>query len=442
MNNYISFANILRDRDQFRKSGTKSGSEFNLFDVPGHKYFKLFFYFNNGDVGGNYSAGTNNGLLAPTWLLSGIDDTNYYMFNSAWSYLKMNNEDERAEMLVDFVNLLSNISSESPWYFSEITGLDSALDRKNIGAEYFNIEQTRPKLSIKCLQDAYDDRIGTLLDLYRAIVWSWTTKRQVLPDNLKKFDMGILIFDTPNSPFHKEDNFLIDDYEQMSDDNTSKTKYTTSYKYIELHNCEIDYNSSKALYASLNNKEGVAPEYTIDIHFDDCFETRYNEFSLKKFGDIVTYDILSGQSASNYNYKSPKTDDSELYSRINAFDKGFLGNMIGQLVSTGIGKVTSLIQKALLGNLYKFSLTKIGSQLKGLVQGNVLGAVGHIKDYLNDNKQTGLSSKLNGDSKLFKEPTKTESPSEIGNISTKKLIKPKVRYIGNLYKGNTIADNL
>lgn len=427
MTNYISFANILKERDNFRKAGANSGSEFNLFDTPGHKYFKLFFYFNNGDVGGNYNPMSNNGLLAPTWLINGVNDTNYYMYNSAWSYLKMNNEDERADLLVDFVNLLSNISSESPWYFSEVTGLDSAMDRKSVGIEYFIVDPTRPKISIKCLPDAYDDRIGSLLDLYRSIVWSWTTKREIVPSNLRKFDMGILIFDTPNSPFHKLDNLIVDEYAQVGD--YDPKNYTTSYKYIELHNCEIDYNSSKMLYASLNNKEGNSVEYTIDIHFDDCYETRYNEFSLKKFGDLVEYDTLNGLQVSNYEYKSQDIDKQrdKLQDRVNGYDKGFIGNMVNQLISTGVDKVTGLIERAILGNLYTFSLTKIGSQMKGLVQGNVLGTAKHIQEYLKDNKQSGVSNKLSGDTKL---------------PNTKKQIIPKVKYIGNLYKGNTIANNI
>jgi hypothetical protein len=31
---------------------------------------------------------------------------------------------------------------------------------------------------------------------------------------------------------------------------------------------------------------------------------------------------------------------------------------------------------------------------------------------------------------------------EIGTVPAKKRIIPKVKYIGNLYEGNTIADNL
>lgn len=492
MSNYISYASLIKDRNNFRMAAGKHSSEFNLFDTPGQKYFKIFFYFNNGDFTGDPNMEAGNGLITPTWLVPEINDNTYYMHNSAWSYLKMNNEDERADLLRDFVNLLSNISSESPWYFSEISGLDSAMDRKAINTENFTIEATRPKISIKCLPDSFDDRIGTLLDLYRAIAWSWVHKREILPSNLRKFDMGILIFETPNEPFHKlkshtksfaksftsfsnaKDALLGDGVEhaEYSVVGMGQTNdYVTSYKYIELHNCEIDYNSSKNLYSTLNNKDGMQVEYTIDIHFDDCYETRYNEFSMKSMGDLIEYDLLDGLSAGDYIYpetqsldngtnsntgkelstwekvkaKASEIKDSTIKSiksakskfdtsatttglenRINVYDKGFLDNAIDQIASTGVNMASSLIKKAVLGNLYTFSLSKIQDQVKGLVSGDVLGTAGHVVEYL-DNAKSKDKTKGNGiqNKKLFK-----------------KKIQPKVTYIGKLAQGNTIANNI
>jgi hypothetical protein len=72
--------------------------------------------------------------------------------------------------------------------------------------------------------------------------------------------------------------------------------FTSSYKLIEFHNCEIDYNSVKSGLSALNNKEGWSPEYTIDIMFDDCYEHNYNAFMMRTIGDIIKsdYNYLSG----------------------------------------------------------------------------------------------------------------------------------------------------
>ena len=37
----LSYNEFYNAREKFRKSGTKSGDEFNLYDTPGHKYFKI-----------------------------------------------------------------------------------------------------------------------------------------------------------------------------------------------------------------------------------------------------------------------------------------------------------------------------------------------------------------------------------------------------------------
>lgn len=451
MSNYISYENLLKERTNFKKSGSKNGSEFNYFDTPGLKYFKIFFYFSNGDSTGNQSIDSSNGLLSPTWIIDGVDDKSYYMYNSAWSYLKMNDEDDRADLLKDFVNLLSNISSESPWYFSEIFGLDAAMDRKAINAENFTIEQTRPKITIKCLPDAVDDRIGTLLDLYRSVVWDWTTKREVVPSNLRKFDMGLFIFETPNVPFHRlkeQDN--IDTKTKYASIGEKVSGYATSYKYIEFHNCEIDYNSSKTLYASLNNKDGMSIEHNIEIFFDDCYETRYNEFLLKEMGDLIKTTAeqrcMDNKTANElakkieYYKSTDQTKNLEILDAENPdrFKKNrntkkipkknnFIENAVNQLVGLGENFVDGMIKKVVLGNLYTFSLSKLTDQVKGLIQGDIISSARHMDSYIrgsinkNRNKNTKITT---------------------SNIFPQKSITPTVKYIGKLYQGDTIANNI
>ena len=66
----------------------------------------------------------------------------------------------------------------------------------------------------------------------------------------------------------------------------------TSYKYIEFHNCEFDYNSAKTGYETIDNAEGITQEYTINIYYDDCYENRYNEFISKEIGDMIYLDTM------------------------------------------------------------------------------------------------------------------------------------------------------
>ena len=422
MNNFISYSNILKDRQGFREAGTRHGSEFNLADTSSTKYFKLFFYFNNGDVEGYDNS---QGLLTPVWN-EAIDMKEWYKRNSAWTYLKMNCEDERADRLVDFVNLLSNISAESPWYFSELNGLDAALERKAPHDKEFKIDEERKKLSIKCLPDAYDDRIGTLLDLYRSIVWSWTNKREVLPSNLRKFDMGILIFESVVTPFHhiqkkKLDTSIVDQYtdklsKKLTEDEYASlgnnSEYGASYKYIEFHNCEFDYNSSKSPYGSLNNKEGVQLEYNIDIYFDDCYESRYNEFILKELGDFVLFDWDHNDVDNDNRDARYEGNIEKLEQRVNYYNNSFKDTLLDELKGTAQNIGEGVLNRIVLGNIYTLSLSRLADQAQGAASGHVWSTARGLVEYAND-----INQHINGGLKY-------------------------VNKIGNIFKAETLKNNL
>lgn len=468
MSKVLSYATILKDRELFRKSGSLYGGEFNLLDTPGSKYFKIFFYFNNGDADNNTGV-HSTGLLSPTWLFDSVLKNNYtyYSYNSAWAYLKMNREDERALQLEQFVNLLSNISSQSPWYFSEISGLDAALERKQV--EDFKWEEARQKISIKCLPDAYDDRIATLLDLYRSIVWSWQMKREVLPANLRKFDMGIFIFNDPVQNFSvlKAPKMVLGvptvdtiHYSELGNDSQSQS-YRSSYKYIEFHNCEFDYNSSKSALAALNNKEGIAPEYTIDISFDDCYEYRFNESMVMGFGDMIEWDLIDAIADKDYEYQYEEKqggDYDEKY-RLNRYSnpvenkpkeilpnsKGFLTNSLNQIIGTGTNIISGIAKKAVLGNLYSFSLTKMANEASDLIQGDVWSSTRNIMEYVNDAKQRN-ENELSHRHSLFATQKfsfhEDENNANIGDMFPESKIRPSVKRIGNMHQANTLVNNI
>jgi hypothetical protein len=271
------------------------------------------FYFDNEDVSDKTNIGFFNGgssgLLAPTWLDNVTND--YYKYNSAWAYLKNNYEEERADALKEFIILLSQISSESPWYFQEVTGVDEALVREN-----WMIGDERKKISIKCLNDPIDHRIESLLSLYRSIVWSHSRKCEVLPANLRKFDMGLFVFSgaingitytaTKNNQDSSKDKIMRGgtgleyNWKDIGDDGTRDINYKdkAAYKYIEFHNCEISMDSLKSGFSTITNELGFEQEFTIDIYFDDCYEDEFNPYIMKFFGDFFVWDLWSNRGRS------------------------------------------------------------------------------------------------------------------------------------------------
>lgn len=349
----LNYGSVLKSIADFRKSNGKYSQQ--QFDNPQTYYFKLFFFFDDEQSKGqsiDSSGIPTSNLLGLTYDGDIFDSlpweedfkkpkewnttkiTNHKTVNTALNYLLINYEWDRAKKLTEFIKLLSEISYKYPWYFASVSGLNDALTRKEFTETEFKIEEQRRKIQIKCLPDSEDNKIGRLLDLYRNITYSQLMKKEILPSNLRKFDMGIFIFSRPLKNMHRKvsrDTLINNansgkdwDEPQNQNDTSQSTgtsniyadftpelnpmmgdrnfdRYKTSYKYIELHNCEIDYNSSASAYSDLKNDEGFNQEYSIDIYFDDAFENRYDEVFLKNIGDFSIWDLnlnednISGQ---------------------------------------------------------------------------------------------------------------------------------------------------
>lgn len=290
----LSYNNIYDLIYSFRTGNL--GYKNNKYDAPAKYYFKLFFYFNNGglldsnpyidwralDENSDVSKLVNDGTK------NNIKDARYEMYNTAKYYLLHNVEYERAELLDQFIDLLKEINTYTPWYFKEIGGLSEALSRANFAERDYKIEEAKKVLTIKCLPDSIDDRIGTLLDLYRAICYSYYQKKEIIPANLRKFNMGIYIFQTPTNFLNRfEKNYASFTHDEMLDELQLKS----SSKYIELVNCEFNLASGATPFGTLNNSEGSSHEYEIGITYDDVFEERYNSFISRTIGDFIITDM-------------------------------------------------------------------------------------------------------------------------------------------------------
>ena len=293
-NDIFSFKSIRNSISQFKKVNRYDGNR--LYDEPGTFFWKPIFYFYNGDSESNSIGLGNAGLLYPSW----ITDNNLYtlveddsnsdsseplcensdavndaqLVNCAYNYLLRNNELKRAALLKNFIELLSDINSKTPWYFREVTGLDEAVSKKSF-FESPKIEDTRKQITITCLADSVDTRIGNMLDMYRSACYSWQTKRVIVPANLRKFDMGIYVFLRPYQEFYSE----------------KKSILNSSHKYLEFHNCEIDIDSCK-IGDTFNNDAASQIEYKIVISYDNCYDNRYSDFHNGIIGDAIMTDMI------------------------------------------------------------------------------------------------------------------------------------------------------
>ena len=556
MSNLLSYKHLVSSRNNFRSSGTKNGDEFNIYDIPAHKYFKMLFYFgSDSEFGDTTNNPAGSGLLAPTWEYlnttnkadsnengnaapnesrhKSTDVNKYYMYNSAWAYLMLNDELERAEKLIQFVTLLSDINSNSPWYFSTVSGLSEALERK-VAEREAKFEIVDKKITIECMPDAFDNRIDTLLSLYRDITWSWTHKKEIVPANLRKFDMAIYIFETPENNWHTGG--FVDSgsasWRDTVDANWAKSDaviigsdaspFQVSYKMIEFHDCEINYNAVKTGWGKLDNQAGVTPTFQIEITYGDCYEVTYNDIMMRTIGDVILTDLVNSSSETSLYLSSAQEDDPKLVSALKQHADGFvsdlkqrdepmtknlknryndvhkniqvggaLSNAVKQVAGHAIADVSSTLKRAVLGNLYSMSLTRIKDQVGDLLEGNLIKtgmtAAAYLKTAkeLNPNSNTPIKNLYNWmkdttinsfndaiDRKIpdnIYDLTKTAtvdsfndeidrkipegfvqkenelSINQLGKIPAKEMIDFKMRRpnkIGNIFSANTLANNL
>ena len=401
-----SFKTIYNNLFAFRKlyigsetdgSGEGETSErlFRYLDQPGHYYFKLFFYFDNPYCDSENSLSAN--LLGTKYRDELSGGNNSSSTNTALNYLFNNMEYTRFNYLVEFIQLLSDISTRSPWYFQSVSGLDQAIERQEVGSD-FKLDEERKSITIKCLPDAYDNRIGRLLDLYRSIVWSQNLHKWILPSNLRKFDMGIYIFNSPIKTIsggrlgisgNNAERIIETTFQQYEgNDGDSGSTYEKAYsrqkyiptsditqtgsKYIELRGCEIDYNSSKTVYSELDNAEGNSMNYEIIIHYDSAAEDRDDPIFKTSIGDFIIEDLMNGQHTKNL-----VTDAYSGVNQLNNYTNGVVGNNFGaestilsDLIGMSVGYANTVFSKILLGNIYGFSLSDIG-KINGMVRGEM-----------------------------------------------------------------------
>lgn len=476
----LNYSKIVNDLWRFRRLSAGGNNGIQDFDTPGHFYFKILFGFDDNGSDSNGLLGLQNmdfREIEPISManspinqnmlpnVESIRDANGSISESyadtAFNFLLLNNELERANLLIQFVKLLSEINTDSPWYWKSISGLDTLLERKMFGKD-FKIDEERPKISIKCLADAYDTRIGTLLDLYRAICYSYSQKKEILPANLRKFDMSIYIFHTPvenmhdiTSPrmlsgikhpntdselFNKSGDFKSDTYVGVA--GKDDLRHFTSSKLIELRNCEIDINSSKSPLGELSNEDGFGLEYVIDIYCDDAYESRYNEFVMRNIGDFISTDLMRGlndiSSDDTTSYGGDVIGSQEkLQTYIDRYKFGIaeepgktekplksikalqdvqnqieeissdisrLGpSVVGSAVSSVTRPIESTIRSKLLGNIYGFSLGRLSSMISS--------PVGAVRDAIQQSQE--ISESIESNKKIPGSPTFEEKRAQL-----------------------------
>ena len=264
------------------KSQSTAGSTISPYGEPGMFFYKVLFNFN-----------TSYGLLGG--LVKESNGATNKDINTAWQFLKNNASSDRfstaykntltrkLSYLEEFGKLLNFISNECPWFFKDVEGLAEALK--------YNFEELVPSnnrtIKIVFNPDAVDMRVSTLIDLYKQACYDWVNFKEIIPENLRKFDMCIMLFNPPIAGVNfggfitKDDmrfpknNPVTASYKQFSgniDDSNGM-----SFKCIYLKNCEIILDGLNSFKESFNNESGFTQELSMTISFERHYSYNINK---------------------------------------------------------------------------------------------------------------------------------------------------------------------
>lgn len=280
---------FLNERSMFQKGISTLAGE------PGHFYFKIFFNFD-----------TSFGLLGS---LLHVDNNSFSQFstNTAIKYLMYSSigrphrsDDIPGRMLAlfKFGNLLSYISNYSPWFFKSIKNLSSA-DVYPLT----EIQNDKNTIEIELNPDAVDMRVTTLFDLYRYACYDRIKMKEIIPENLRKFDMDVMVFHVPlkyyNTAISSKSLNKKFDYKKLSHNMANMP----SFKMYSFLGCEFDLESLGSLMPDIkNDKAGMIGETSIKINYTQVHTHTMNDW----------YRIMFGTDGFYYNANKENTNQSEV----------------------------------------------------------------------------------------------------------------------------------
>lgn len=114
--------------------------------------------------------------------------------NSATNYLRRTQHPIQAAYLDKFIEHLRDIQENRPWYFQTLGGLNEVWKQPAAGDTFRGKEKI---LTIETLESV-DLRMTFLADLYRKSTYDWVYHRELLTENLKSFDVRVIVCEIRN----------------------------------------------------------------------------------------------------------------------------------------------------------------------------------------------------------------------------------------------------
>lgn len=334
---------FINERLRYRSIGSKTSNNDvgSTYWEPGTYFYKLFFNFNTnfGLFGGILNA--NNENVSDTNVKNGAKE-----INTASMYFENNCKSERFSdhyknvlrqkqiSLFRFTQILHYLTIECPWVFKEVGGLE------NIGeVRLVDIATAEEKqIQIAFNEDAIDMRISTIIDLYKHACYDTYNQKEVIPENLRKFDMSIIVFNPPIYRVNMAQEEVYKDKQKRNGEIKKvfegfKTNYGSldaknmPFKCIILKNCEINIDGLKSIADSMSNTEGFKNNLVLSIKYQRSFVYSVNNIygteTLDNYYNKAAIELFTGETdddkKSENNPNEPEKEDIEKIGPIQPF---------------------------------------------------------------------------------------------------------------------------
>jgi len=171
-------------------------------------------------------------------------------------------ETDKADKLEKFINTLLLLNKEMPWYWKSISGVDNAIKvYENFGESYHGGDDAT--LEITCLE-SINLAISGLMDLYRQAVYDSSKWTQVLPENMRKFRMQVIVSEVRDQRRTKDVN-------QSAEEIINSDLVNVMPKFVfEFDFCEFKPESASEAFSDLSAEE---PEMADDLKISISYET-------------------------------------------------------------------------------------------------------------------------------------------------------------------------
>jgi len=266
--------------------------------------------------------------------------------------------------LKTFKNILKWVQDTTPWFFQSVDGLDEVWKQStDVNKKFKEVE-----LTFNCLESV-DLRMTYLADLYRKSIYDTNFNRELVPENLRFFQMSVQVVEFRNikSVLNKLNTVNTGTGLTESDKLNTLNSITKDLNYLEFvfDQCEFDFSESISNMSTVNNADPqlATSKFKIKAH-------KWHEKNVFPYFQDANINSFGSGAISDDEFKKQldlKNEQLKVGESRQAMDFGILNNAVnkGKIIA---GNVNTQIQNA-PGQLIANTAAKLQPKLTPL--GNV-----------------------------------------------------------------------